>query len=133
RHEGHAHPLTRTHRRKDTAMITTDFTDKVVFITGAGVGIGRATALAFDEAGADVALVSIDEDDLNETARRVTDTGRRATPTVAGHRTARPLHRRRWLRRQRRPGGRLLESRRIRPDRLRGQQRRHRTAADTAR
>ena len=64
-------------------MITTDFTDKVAFITGAGVGIGRATALAFAEAGADVALVSIDEDDLNETARLVRDTGRRAHPIVA--------------------------------------------------
>src|SRR5699024_9928142 len=73
RHEGHAHPLTRTHHRKDTAMITTDFTDKVAFITGAGVGIGRATALAFAE----------DEDDLHEPARLVRDTGRRAHPIVA--------------------------------------------------
>src|SRR5699024_11606365 len=60
-----------------------DSTDKVAFITGAGVGIGPATALAFAEAGADVALVSIDEDDLNETARLVPDTGRRAHPIVA--------------------------------------------------
>ena len=64
-------------------MTTTGFTDKVAFITGAGVGIGRATALAFAEAGADVALVSIDEDDLNETARLIRDTGRRAHTVVA--------------------------------------------------
>jgi len=64
-------------------MTITDFTDKVALITGAGLGIGRATALAFAEAGADVALVSIGEDDLNETARLVRETGRRAHPVIA--------------------------------------------------
>lgn len=64
-------------------MVTTDFADKVALITGAGVGIGRATALAFAEAGADVALVSIGEDDLNETACLVRETGRRAHTVVA--------------------------------------------------
>lgn len=64
-------------------MTITDFTNKVALITGAGVGIGRATALAFAEAGADVALVSIGEDDLNETARLVRETGRRAHAVVA--------------------------------------------------
>ena len=64
-------------------MTTTDFTGKVALITGSGVGIGRSTALAFAEAGADVALVSIGEDDLKETARLVRETGRRAHTVVA--------------------------------------------------
>lgn len=37
------------------------FTGKVAFVTGAGSGIGRATALAFVDAGATVALVDRDE------------------------------------------------------------------------
>ncbi|WP_225735748.1 SDR family NAD(P)-dependent oxidoreductase [Gulosibacter chungangensis] len=60
-----------------------DFTGKVAFITGAGVGIGRATALAFADAGADLALVSIGEKDLKETARLVEEKGRRAHAVVA--------------------------------------------------
>lgn len=63
-------------------MTTIDFTGKVAFITGAGVGIGRAIALAFADAGADVALVSLGEDDLRETARLVEGRGRRAHTVV---------------------------------------------------
>ena len=37
-----------------------DFTGKVVLITGAGRGIGRACAMAFAESGADVALGLLD-------------------------------------------------------------------------
>lgn len=37
------------------------FTDQIVFITGAGSGIGRATALAFAKAGAKVVLAEINE------------------------------------------------------------------------
>jgi len=43
------------------------FTDQIVFITGAGSGIGRATALAFTKAGARVAVA-----DVNETSGRET-------------------------------------------------------------
>lgn len=58
--------------------ISFDFTDKAVFITGAGSGIGRATAEAFARAGADVAVTGIDEEPLRQTARLVEKHGRRA-------------------------------------------------------
>ncbi|MCF8571537.1 SDR family oxidoreductase [Gordonia sp. HY002] len=58
--------------------ITFDFTDKVVFITGAGSGIGRATAEAFAAAGADVAVTDTTDEPLRETARLVEAYGRRA-------------------------------------------------------
>ena len=51
-------------------MLQFDFTNKVVAITGASHGIGQATALAFVEAGAKVALIDLEEnqgflEDLN--------------------------------------------------------------------
>ncbi|MER7798412.1 glucose 1-dehydrogenase [Microbacterium sp. NPDC096154] len=58
--------------------ISFDFTDKTVFITGAGSGIGRATAEAFARAGADVAVTGTAEEPLRETARLVEKHGRRA-------------------------------------------------------
>jgi 3-oxoacyl-[acyl-carrier protein] reductase len=50
-------------------------------VTGAGSGIGRAIAIAFANAGADVALVGRREEPLNQTADRVRAAGR--TPVVA--------------------------------------------------
>lgn len=44
------------------------FTDRLVLVTGAARGIGRATALAFAEEGAEVVLVDLDEDALARTA-----------------------------------------------------------------
>ncbi len=44
-----------------------DFSGKTAFVTGAGSGIGRATALAFAQAGANVALVDISDTALAET------------------------------------------------------------------
>lgn len=53
------------------------FAGKVAFVTGAGTGIGRATALAFAAEGAAVAVAGIVEDDVAETARLVeADSGR---------------------------------------------------------
>jgi NAD(P)-dependent dehydrogenase (short-subunit alcohol dehydrogenase family) len=51
------------------------FAGKVAFVTGAGSGIGRATALAFAAEGAAVAVAGIPTGDIRETARLVEQTG----------------------------------------------------------
>ena len=48
-----------------------NFTGKVAFVTGAGGGIGRATALAFAREGACVVVADISEQNLRETARLI--------------------------------------------------------------
>ena len=53
-------------------------TDKVAVVTGAGRGIGAASALALAEAGADVVLTARHQDQLDEVARKVEAAGRRA-------------------------------------------------------
>lgn len=51
---------------------------KAAIITGAGRGIGAATALVFAEAGADVVLTARTKEQLDEVAHRVEGFGRRA-------------------------------------------------------
>ena len=58
--------------------MTAAFTDKVAFITGAGSGIGRAVALAFADAGADIAVTGLGDESLRETAELIEERGRRA-------------------------------------------------------
>lgn len=53
--------------------------DRVVAITGAASGIGRATALAFATKGCELALADVDADGLAETAREAEQLGRRVT------------------------------------------------------
>jgi 7-alpha-hydroxysteroid dehydrogenase len=57
--------------------------DRVAIVTGAGRGIGAATAVALAEAGADVLLSSRTVDQLEEVARRVEAAGRRAVVVPA--------------------------------------------------
>lgn len=52
--------------------------DKVAVVTGAGRGIGRATALALAECGADVALAARSVDQLEAVAEEIRKLGRRA-------------------------------------------------------
>ncbi len=56
--------------------------DRVAVVTGAGRGIGAATAVALAEAGADVLIAARTADDLATVAARVEETGRKAK-TVA--------------------------------------------------
>ncbi|TIX35952.1 MAG: SDR family oxidoreductase, partial [Mesorhizobium sp.] len=57
-----------------------EFKGKVVFITGAASGIGRATALPFARAGAHVALADVDETQNAISAQQVRDVGGKALP-----------------------------------------------------
>jgi NAD(P)-dependent dehydrogenase (short-subunit alcohol dehydrogenase family) len=54
------------------------YAGKVAFVTGAGSGIGRATALAFARGGASVVVSDISEQNARETARRIEELGGRA-------------------------------------------------------
>ena len=60
-----------------------DLAGKVAIVTGAGGGVGRATALALAEAGMAVALVARGREALDETARLVAARGGRALVTPA--------------------------------------------------
>ncbi len=56
---------------------------KIALVTGGGRGIGRATALALAEAGADVAVAARTAAELAAVAEEVRALGRRALPVVA--------------------------------------------------
>ena len=55
-----------------------DFTGKVVLITGGSRGLGRAMALGFAQAGADIAIASRKLEACEQTAREIEALGRRA-------------------------------------------------------
>jgi len=48
-----------------------EFKGKVVFVTGAGGGIGRATAMAFAREGASVVVADVSEKNNQQTARMI--------------------------------------------------------------
>lgn len=54
-----------------------------VIVTGAGSGIGRATALEFADRGADVAVVDVDETGAETVAETIRETGGNAETIVA--------------------------------------------------
>ena len=61
-----------------------DVTDKVVFITGAGRGIGTGIAQVLAEAGADIALNALTPRYVESTAAQMAQaTGRRIMPVIA--------------------------------------------------
>ncbi|CAA9536312.1 MAG: 3-oxoacyl-[acyl-carrier protein] reductase [uncultured Rubrobacteraceae bacterium] len=61
-----------------TANRDGSYAGKVAFVTGAGGGIGRATALAFAREGASVVVSDISEQNVRETARMIEEAGGRA-------------------------------------------------------
>jgi 7-alpha-hydroxysteroid dehydrogenase len=58
-------------------------TDRVAVVTGAGRGIGAATAVALAQAGADVVISARTEDELVKVAREIEAAGRRAVVVPA--------------------------------------------------
>ncbi|MEU4674867.1 glucose 1-dehydrogenase [Amycolatopsis sp. NPDC023774] len=61
---------------------TYDFTGQAAFVTGASSGMGLATARAFAEAGAAVALADIDRTAVSAAVNELTDSGHRALALV---------------------------------------------------
>ncbi len=59
------------------------FTDKVAFITGAGSGIGKATAVLLAQQGVKVAVVSHTADEVKETVAEILKNGQEALSVVA--------------------------------------------------
>ncbi|MFI5043904.1 MAG: SDR family NAD(P)-dependent oxidoreductase, partial [Acidimicrobiales bacterium] len=55
---------------------------QVALVTGAGRGIGRASALALAEAGADVVVAARTADQIEAVAEEIRAMGRRAEPVV---------------------------------------------------
>lgn len=58
-------------------------TGRIAFVTGAGSGIGAASAIAFAEAGAAVALIGRTAAKLETVAHRIRDAGGRAIAVAA--------------------------------------------------
>jgi len=64
-------PPTRAMRRAQVGSRRDPFDDALVSVTGAGSGIGRATALEFARLGAEVVVSDIDEDSVRDTAKEI--------------------------------------------------------------
>src|SRR5215216_4073212 len=71
-----------------TANQNGSYAGKVAFVTGAGTGIGRATALAFAREGAGVVVSDVSEQGNRETARMIEAAGGRALAVACDVRQA---------------------------------------------
>ena len=60
-----------------------DLTGKIAFVTGAGSGIGKATAVLFAQQGAHVAVISHTADEISATASEIEQAGQEALAIVA--------------------------------------------------
>ena len=69
-------------RRAEVGRTRKEFGDRLVAVTGAGSGIGRATALAFAAAGAELVVSDIDGAAAAQTAADIADAGGVAHPYV---------------------------------------------------
>ena len=65
-----------------THIPTINFAGKVAFVTGAGSGIGRATAIAFARAGASVTAADIDREGLEVTAAEIRGFGAKVLSAI---------------------------------------------------
>lgn len=64
-------------------MTVREFDGKVVLVTGAASGLGRAASLRFASEGAKLCLVDLNAEGLAETARRIADSGGDSTTYAA--------------------------------------------------
>lgn len=73
-------PVTQSFKRKIIMNIAPlfDLTGKVAVVTGGGNGIGRASARILAQAGADVVIADMKQDDAQQVADEIETTGRRA-------------------------------------------------------
>jgi NAD(P)-dependent dehydrogenase (short-subunit alcohol dehydrogenase family) len=65
---------------EDASMSLFDLSDRVALVSGAASGLGRTSALALAEHGADLMLADIDTDGVERTAVEIAARGRRGVP-----------------------------------------------------
>src|SRR5256712_2252952 len=65
-------------QRRRNSFMNLSFENKVALVTGAGSGMGLATAKAFAEAGAAVVLADIDENAVRSAAEELVSAGHKA-------------------------------------------------------